>query len=244
MAQGESTQAAAPVSRLRHPPLGRRAKPEAETRYEMTTMHTAARPDNSHAASALPRDPVRLRLDLRGSPTATPASFAGSSPRPSETANLTEHPQCEGVGCDLPIANRVPPLCGKHYMRFKRHGDPNIAFRLHGTLEERFWAKVNMAGPVPAHNPKLGPCWPYTGGRFALGYGAFWYKGGQRYAHIVAWELLFGPIKDGLERDHLCRVRHCCNPFHLEAVTHQINMRRSPLVYKHGRRAMPLGARP
>src|SRR3990167_8256002 len=88
MAQGESTQAAAPVSRLRQPPLGRRAKPKAETRFTMTAMHTAARPDNSHAASALPRDPVPVWMDFRGSPTATPPSFGDDSASPDETAQL------------------------------------------------------------------------------------------------------------------------------------------------------------
>jgi hypothetical protein len=40
------------------------------------------------------------------------------------------------------------------------------------------------------------------------------------------YELVVGPIPDGLEIDHLCRVPSCCNPEHLEAVTHAENMRR------------------
>ena len=42
-------------------------------------------------------------------------------------------------------------------------------------------------------------------------------------AHRVAYELTNGPIPDGLELDHLCRVRHCVNPSHIEAVTHREN---------------------
>jgi hypothetical protein len=38
-----------------------------------------------------------------------------------------------------------------------------------------------------------------------------------------------GPIPEGLEIDHLCRVQLCVNPEHLEAVTHRENMLRSPL---------------
>lgn len=44
--------------------------------------------------------------------------------------------------------------------------------------------------------------------------------------HRVAYEIAKGPIPDGLQIDHLCRNRRCCNPDHLEAVTQQINMER------------------
>lgn len=43
------------------------------------------------------------------------------------------------------------------------------------------------------------------------------------YAHRVSYEAFVGPIPEGLEIDHLCRVRACCNPQHLEAVTPQVN---------------------
>ena len=45
-------------------------------------------------------------------------------------------------------------------------------------------------------------------------------------AHRLAWEIANGPIPAGLTIDHLCRVRHCINPDHLEAVTIQENLRR------------------
>jgi len=40
------------------------------------------------------------------------------------------------------------------------------------------------------------------------------------------YEYFKGPVPDGLELDHLCRVRSCCNPDHLEPVTHKENIRR------------------
>lgn len=46
------------------------------------------------------------------------------------------------------------------------------------------------------------------------------------HAHILAWELLVGPIPDGLDLDHLCRVRRCVNVGHLEAVTSAENILR------------------
>ena len=45
-----------------------------------------------------------------------------------------------------------------------------------------------------------------------------------RIAHRVAWELVNGPIPDGLEVAHKCDVRNCCNPDHLFLATHDQNM--------------------
>jgi len=45
-------------------------------------------------------------------------------------------------------------------------------------------------------------------------------------AHVLVWEKTHGPIPAGLEFDHLCRVRLCVNPDHLEPVTHAENVRR------------------
>lgn len=56
------------------------------------------------------------------------------------------------------------------------------------------------------------------------GYGQFWANGRLRNAHIVAYELAKGPVPDGLEIDHLCRVRCCINPDHLEAVSDRENV--------------------
>lgn len=90
---------------------------------------------------------------------------------------------------------------------------------------DRFWSKVDKNGPVPAHRPELGRCWLWIAGT-TKGYGRFWLNGRPRGAHQVAWEMKHGPIPDGLEPDHLCRVRHCVNDAHLEPVTRAENTRR------------------
>ncbi len=68
-------------------------------------------------------------------------------------------------------------------------------------------------------------CWLWTAAMKPNGYGCFG-LGAQQYAHRVSYERHKGPIPEGLEIDHLCRVRNCVNPDHLEAVTHRENVRR------------------
>ena len=104
-----------------------------------------------------------------------------------------------------------------------------------GSPESRFWAKVNKDGPIPEYAPHLGPCWLWEGTQGRRGkafYGIFGVgskaDGSMRsvYAHRFSYELGYGPVPDGLEPDHLCRVTLCVNWSHLEAVTHQVNMLR------------------
>lgn len=45
-------------------------------------------------------------------------------------------------------------------------------------------------------------------------------------AHVLAYEVLVGPVPDGYEVDHTCRNTLCCNPAHLEAVTPAVNNQR------------------
>lgn len=74
-------------------------------------------------------------------------------------------------------------------------------------------------------------CWLWTGALFNTGYGSIYGARGpytQDAAHIVSYRFFVGPVPEGLELDHLCRVRCCINPAHLEPVTHLENMRRSP----------------
>jgi hypothetical protein len=58
------------------------------------------------------------------------------------------------------------------------------------------------------------------------GYGRITFKQRRLLAHRWAWEQQNGQIPNGLEIDHLCRVRSCINVQHLELVTHQENVRR------------------
>jgi len=69
-------------------------------------------------------------------------------------------------------------------------------------------------------------CWLWTGGKIGQGYGEIVVRKKTWMAHRLSWELLVGPIPTGLVIDHLCRVRNCINPEHLEPVTDQVNIQR------------------
>jgi hypothetical protein len=78
----------------------------------------------------------------------------------------------------------------------------------------RFWAKAVI---------RTDGCWAWSAAITRGGYGHFWVDGHHVSAHRFAYELLVGPIPEGLTLDHLCRVRHCVNPAHLEPVTMREN---------------------
>lgn len=68
-------------------------------------------------------------------------------------------------------------------------------------------------------------CWLWAGNISPQGYGRI---SGFRepQAHRLAYNLYIGPIPNGLDLDHKCRVRCCVNPSHLEPVTRAENLRR------------------
>jgi hypothetical protein len=71
------------------------------------------------------------------------------------------------------------------------------------------------------------PCWVWQKTLDNYGYGLLSFGRKMRKgAHIVSWQNANGPVPPGLELDHLCRVRACVNPSHLEPVTRAENIRR------------------
>lgn len=88
----------------------------------------------------------------------------------------------------------------------------------HGTPSERFWAKVT----------KTEACWLWTAFCNADGYAKFKVgtSGPTIAGHIYAYQELVGKVPPRLELDHLCRVRACVNPSHLQPVSHLENVRR------------------
>jgi hypothetical protein len=69
-------------------------------------------------------------------------------------------------------------------------------------------------------------CWRWTAGYNAQGYGQWWNGVRPVLAHVFYYLRLVGPVPEGMELDHLCRVRDCVNPDHLEPVSSRDNTRR------------------
>lgn len=66
-------------------------------------------------------------------------------------------------------------------------------------------------------------CWLWRRVKSESRYGCFRIGGRQRPAHVVSFVHFKGAMPPGLQADHLCRVRRCVNPYHLEAVTPRVN---------------------
>jgi len=150
---------------------------------------------------------------------------------------------CSVTGCER-FGRTARTFCLTHYARWLKYGHTNDPQP--PTIEERFWAKVDKNVPipdyVPDYAPELGPCWIWTGGTDANGYGILveerpeqdgMRRRKKHLAHRWGFERFVGKVPDGLELDHLCRVTACVNfERHLEPVTHKENQRRgtSPMA--------------
>ncbi len=72
-------------------------------------------------------------------------------------------------------------------------------------------------------------CWLWTATKSHNGYGQFYFNGKLIYSHRFVYQVMIGDIPKGLDLDHLCRVRNCVNPDHLEPVTRQENLSRGKI---------------
>jgi hypothetical protein len=126
---------------------------------------------------------------------------------------------CVAPGCDSPTS-RAKGLCVKHLERLTKHGDLDHARSVGPDL---FWQNVEL-GTVPALLPDAGCCWMWTGNIHTNGYGKF--GGTHALTHRYAYQNLIGEIPDDLTIDHLCRVKLCVNPWHMEPVPAGVNSRR------------------
>jgi hypothetical protein len=89
---------------------------------------------------------------------------------------------------------------------------------------ESMTALESLPPRLLARTKIVGDCW--FCGPNPKHYGQYRINGRIVSAHRFVYELLIGPIPQGLQIDHLCRQRSCINPAHLEAVPPKENIRR------------------
>jgi HNH endonuclease len=89
-------------------------------------------------------------------------------------------------------------------------------------VDERFWRQVDLEDSIFPENG----CMLWTGCKDKTGYGKFKSEGQTFRSHRWSYERLRGSIPNHLKLDHLCRVRHCVNPDHLQPVSPKENIRR------------------
>ena len=77
-------------------------------------------------------------------------------------------------------------------------------------------------------------CWLWTATINNCGYGLIWSNRRPVCAHRWSYEYFRGPIAHGMVIDHLCSIRACQNPDHLEVVTQKENVRRC-LIQKNAK---------
>lgn len=94
-----------------------------------------------------------------------------------------------------------------------------------GPLIDRIFSAVTVGHPME--------CWPWEGAINAPlprgGYGVIRVGAateGLVLVHRAVYEFFHGPIPDGHEVDHLCSIRRCVNPAHLDACDHRENIMR------------------
>lgn len=156
---------------------------------------------------------------------------------------------CTVEGCDRP--HEAHGLCQRHYKRLRKHGTTDVVPRSHDMTDaSRVELYVDQSAGPDA-------CWPWTAYISEQGYG--WTardEGPQGAAHRLAYEVLVGPIPDGLTLDHICHDpdvcpergpscphRRCCNPCHLRPTSNAANMLRgsSPSALNARRTTCPEG---
>ena len=127
---------------------------------------------------------------------------------------------CQVNSCGKPPVKKG--LCNAHYLRMRRHGDPEGG--------EMMRVIGEFTSPHEAFRARLGDpqftddCHEWTGSRETLGYGSVHWGGKHHRASRLSFEVFHRPLEDGEHVLHSCANPPCVNPRHLRAGGHRDNM--------------------
>ena len=116
---------------------------------------------------------------------------------------------CSVDGCDRKGETRRG-FCNMHYLRWKRNGNTETI-------------PTDPMSRFLRNTQKTDGCWLWTGYLSRENRGVVNLKTGKVFAYRLGYELLVGPIPEGLTLDHLCVNPQCVNPDHLEPVPAGVN---------------------
>jgi len=106
-------------------------------------------------------------------------------------------------------------------------------------LIERIHKNCTIADTGFIQDGHLSPCYLWKGNTSGTGrgggYGRISIDGQTSATHIVIYACFFGYIPGKKQIDHLCNNRLCCNPKHLEMVTHKTNQKRRAIRAKEAK---------
>lgn len=149
----------------------------------------------------------------------------------------------------MPSKRSVPRTCeqcGKEFLATPsdvKHGWGRFCSRKcrsskvgeRGTIEERFWSKVDKG---TGQGPK-GECWMWIGALTGKGYGKMTINHKGASAHVIAYQIQRGPIEDGVQVLHHCDMPACVRGDHLFKGSQLDNMLDRAAKERHWRKLTP-----
>ena len=158
-------------------------------------------------------------------------TFMAKYSSPSKARKFCD--DCRYASLRVEVKNQCT-TCGKEFSTTAKYRAKRTCSEACATnaISNSLASQMPLADQLLARCEQIGDCWQWTGALSSAGYGIANrrdIRAGQRskLVHRLVWEELRGEIPQGLELDHLCRNRACCNPDHLDPVTHAVNVARS-----------------